>query len=276
MEIIIEESTKHDIKEWSHELLVSSRCIDIFPTPADKLAAFIDLKVSPEDLSKVTPIYVDKHASILQKILGQLRGLLVRDAKLIYLDRSCNKERQRFTLLHEVGHNLPWQVAISSMYADDDFTLSPETKEQFEAEASYFASETLFQSDKFAEMVQNEPLSIQTAIQTSPFFGASIHATLRRYVEFSPMRCALLVMKDPLPTKVSLRDLFLSQPFLSDIGRLRFPESLDRLRYPFVELYIKGEKSGYGTFIASVKENPIALKYEYFNNSYNGFVLFYP
>ena len=39
MEIIIEESTKHDIKEWSHELLVSSRCIDIFPTPADKLAA---------------------------------------------------------------------------------------------------------------------------------------------------------------------------------------------------------------------------------------------
>ena len=90
------------------------------------------------------------------------------------------------------------------------------------------------------------------------------------------MRCALLVMKDPLPTKVSLRDLFLSQPFLSDIGRLRFPESLDRLRYPFVELYIKGEKSGYGTFIASVKENPIALKYEYFNNSYNGFVLFYP
>ena len=140
----------------------------------------------------------------------------------------------------------------------------------------YFASETLFQGDKFAEMVQNEPLSIQTAIQTSPFFGASIHATLRRYVEFSPMRCALLVMKDPLPTKVSLRDLFLSQPFLSDIGRLRFPESLDRLRYPFVELYIKGEKSGYGTFIASVKENPIALKYEYFNNSYNGFVLFYP
>ena len=108
MEIIIEESTKHDIKEWSHELLVSSRCIDIFPTPADKLAAFIDLKVSPEDLSKVTPIYMDKHASILQKILGQLRGLLVRDAKLIYLDRSCNKERQRFTLLHEVGHNLPW------------------------------------------------------------------------------------------------------------------------------------------------------------------------
>lgn len=45
MEIIIEESTKHDIKEWSHELLVSSRCIDILPTPEHLLyaipAAFI-------------------------------------------------------------------------------------------------------------------------------------------------------------------------------------------------------------------------------------------
>lgn len=35
MEIIIEESTKHDIKEWSHELLVSSRCIHL------KLNAYI-------------------------------------------------------------------------------------------------------------------------------------------------------------------------------------------------------------------------------------------
>ena len=47
MAIVLEESTKQDIKKWSHDLLVSSRCIDTFPTPADKLAAFIDLKVSP-------------------------------------------------------------------------------------------------------------------------------------------------------------------------------------------------------------------------------------
>lgn len=65
------------------------------------------------------------------------------------------------------------------MYADDDFTLSPETKEQFEAEASYFASETLFQGDKFAEMVQNEPLSIQTAIQTSL---SLVHQFMQLYV----------------------------------------------------------------------------------------------
>ena len=266
MAIVLEESTKRDIKKWSHDLLVSSRCIDTFPTPADKLAAFIDLKVSPQDLSKVTPIYINRDSSIFKKLLGQLRGLLVREAKIIYLDRSCNLERQRFTLLHEVGHNLPWQVAIASMHADDDFTLSPEAKEQFEAEANYFASETMFQGDKFAEMVKDEPLTIQTAIKVSPFFGASIHATLRRLVEFSPVRCALLVMKDPTPTKATLRDLFHSQSFLSDIGSIRFGESLDYLRYPFVESYIRREKSDYGKFLASVNESTIELRYEYFFN----------
>lgn len=276
MAIVLEESTKQDIKKWSHDLLVSSRCIDTFPTPADKLAAFINLKVSPQDLSKVTPIYLNRDASILKKLLGQLRGLLVREAKVIFLDRSCNLERQRFTLLHEVGHNLPWQVAIASMHADDDFTLSPETKDQFEAEASYFASETMFHGDKFAEMVKDEPLTIQTAIKVSPFFGASIHATLRRLVEFSPVRCALLVMKDPMPTKATLRDLFHSQSFLSDIGRIRFDESLDYLRYSFVESYVRREKSDNGKFLASVNESVIELRYEYFFNGYNGFVLIYP
>ena len=276
MGIIIEESTKLDIKKWSHDLLVSSRCIDIFPTPADKLAAFINVSVSPKDLSKIKPIYLDKNAPVIKKLLGQLRGLFFREEKVIILDRSCNVERQRFTLLHEVGHNLPWQVAAASIRADDDFTLSPETKEQFEAEASYFASETMFQGDKFAEMVKNEPLSIQTAIKVSPFFGASIHATLRRLVEFSPVRCALLVMKDPMPTKATLRDLFHSQSFLSDIGSIEFGENLESVKYPFVESYVRRENIGYGKFLAPVNESSIELRYEYFFNGYNGFVLFYP
>lgn len=276
MAIVLEESTKQDIKKWSHDLLVSSRCLDVFPTPADKLAAFINVTVSPTDLSKIKPIYLDKNDSVIKKLLGQLRGLFFREEKLIFLDRSCNLERQRFTLLHEVGHNLPWQVAAASMRADDDYTLSPEAKEQFEAEASYFASETMFQGDKFAEMVQNAPVTIQTAIIVSPFFGASIHATLRRLVEFSSARCALLVMKDPMPTKATLRDLFHSQSFLADIGSICFDESLDYLKYSFVESYVRREKSGYGKFLASVKGSTIELRYEYFFNGYNGFVLIFP
>ena len=125
-------------------------------------------------------------------------------------------------------------------------------------------------------IVNNEPLSIKTAIKVSPFFGASIHATLRRLVEFSPVRCALLVMKDPMSTKATLRDLFYSQSFLSDIGDIRFNEYLDCMRYSFVKSYVRCVKSDHGKFLASVNESTIELRYEYFFNGYNGFVLIYP
>lgn len=276
MNTVIDESVKQDIRTWSHDLLVTSRCLDMFPTPADKLAAFIDLEISPKDLSKIKPVYLDKDDSVIKKLFSQIRGLLVREAKVIFLDRSCIVERQRFTLLHEVGHNLPWQVAAATMRADDDFTLSPETKEQFEAEASYFASETLFQGDKFISMAQTRPLTIETPIQIAPYFGASIHATLRRYVEFSPAKCALLVMKAPLATHATLRNLFYSQSFLSDIGCIHFEETLEDMRYPFVESYIHRVKSGHGQFYATVNDNVIQLRYEFFYNGYNGFVLIYP
>lgn len=81
MAIVLEESTKQDIKDWSHDLLVSSRCIGTFPTPADKLAAFINVRVSTKDLSKINPIYLEKNDSIIKKLLGQLRGLFYREKK---------------------------------------------------------------------------------------------------------------------------------------------------------------------------------------------------
>lgn len=76
MAIVLEESTKQDIKKWSHDLLVSSRCIDTFPTPADKLAAFINLKVSPQDLSIVTPIYKIEIPLFLKNCLVNCEGFL--------------------------------------------------------------------------------------------------------------------------------------------------------------------------------------------------------
>jgi len=274
--VILEESTKIDIKSWSRDLLVTSRCLNVFPTPVKKLAAFSDLQVSGEDLSHIRPIYLDKDDSSIKNLFGRLRGLLVREAKLIYLDRSCCEERQRFTLLHEIGHNLPWQVAASTINADDDYTLSQETKEQFELEASYFASETMFQGDNFSLLAQNEPLSIETPLKIAPIFGASKHAALRRYVEYSPSKCALLVMKEPKGCCVSLRDLFHSKSFLSSIGKLPFPDIIDAFQYPFVDLYTNSRKSGKGRFRMPINGNFIILNYEYFNNTYNGFVFIYP
>ena len=54
-----------------------------------------------------------------------------------------------------------------------------------------------------------------------------------------------------------------------------FDESLDYIQYSFVEFYVRREKSSYGKFLASVKGSAIELRYEYFFNGYNGFVLIF-
>lgn len=272
----IDDTTKNDIRKWSHELLLGSHCFDVYPTQVNKLVAYSELQVSSTDLSMIMPKCLKEDDSVLKKLMKRIRGLLVRDEKLIYIDKSCCVERQNFTLLHEVGHTLPWQVQTVSMMGDDDVTLSPKAKEQFEIEASFFASETIFQGDRFTSLANKMPLCISTPIDLAHNFGASIHAALRRYVEYAPTRCALLVMEQSTSGDITLRDLFHSELFLSEIGVLPFPKILDFSLFPFVSSYKLLRHTDSGKFTILMNSERTEFIYEYFNNYYNGFVLIYP
>lgn len=106
--------------------------------------------------------------------------------KTIYLDLSQGFNRKNFGKLHETAHSiLPWQKKVNDILGDDEHALSPETNEEFEAEANYFASITLFQHDRFLSELSKLNLSIDASIQLAKHFGASIHASLRRYVNCS-------------------------------------------------------------------------------------------
>ena len=62
--------------------------------------------------------------------------------------------KKNFVQLHEIGHGvLSWQNEIM-LALDNDETLCEEYGEQFEAEANYFASITLFQHERFFEECQ--------------------------------------------------------------------------------------------------------------------------
>lgn len=60
------------------------------------------------------------------------------------------------------------------------------------------------------------------------------------------------------------------------LRNMYFNEYLDFMRYSFVESYVRSVKSDRGKFLASVNESIIELRYEYYFNGYNGFVLIYP
>jgi len=151
------------------------------------------------------------------------------------------------------------------------------TLDEFEAEANFFASVTLFQHDRFTSAISKYPLDIDTPIQLSTFFGASIHATLRRYVEYSNNRCALLVLEKPSKCGALLRNQFQSPSFTSTFGEMNIPNVLDYFAWPFVQDYIRKQNHiKDGTFSFFTSNGLTQFTYHFFNNSYNAFVLIFP
>jgi hypothetical protein len=279
---MVEFHSKKDIEKISYEILRGSKSFDVFPTPIDQIIAYTELIVSKDiDVSKIHSDYFSRANDALRRALSKVRGVLDRKERTIYLDLSQGKPRIGFVKLHEVGHDvLPWQNKIHDILDDDDDSLNPETQEEFEAEASFFASATLFQHDRFFTELDKLGLGIDSSIQLAKIFGASVHATLRRYVECSKNRCALIVLENisqnGSQVNCSLRDKFQSEKFSKTFGDLSIPLKLG-YTWSFVQDYYhkrKFKKDGSITLLT--KNGNVDFTYHFFNNSYNAFVFLFP
>jgi len=94
--------------------------------------------------------------------------------------------QKAFKRLHETSHELfPWQHIGDGQagFADDKFTLSPKTTDLFEQEANQGAAELLFQRLRFTEIAADYQIGCATIGELADKFGASKHASFRRYVE---------------------------------------------------------------------------------------------
>jgi len=270
--------SKKDIEKISYEILKGSKCFDIFPTPVDKIVDYAELTINNNiDLSKIRPDYVGKATSLLKSALGKIQGILDRREKVVYLDLSMHTAKQKFVKLHEVGHNvLPWQQKIYDAIEDDESTLDANTKEEFEAEANFFASATLFQQDRFITEMDKLGMGIDSPLYLSKLFGASNHAALRRYVEYSKNRCALIVLKDCTTCGAKLRDKFQSKSFTKTFGELSIPSEIDRV-YPFVQDYCCKRIMNKDGFVSLPTQNgSVDFIYHFFNTTYNAFVFLFP
>jgi IrrE N-terminal-like domain len=269
-------SSTRDIKQISMDLLKQSGAIDVFPTPVERIVSCADLIVSGEvDLAHHKESFISRIAGAATSAWDNLRGFLDRAEKIIYLDKSVNASRQNFVQLHETGHDiLPWQGAALSC-ADNDETLSPYVKEEFEAEANYFASATLFQQDRFDKEVREMGVGINQAKAIAKKFGASIHATLRRMVEFQNRSCALIVLENRTDWNCTRRDVIQSAAFKKKYGEIFLPALLDRV-YPFADDYLNGRKFRVDCDVTMpTAAGLIKMKYEFFFNQYCALVLIY-
>ncbi len=268
--------TIKDIENVSFDILKQSKSLGVFPTPVDNIVQYCELKVDRENcLSKIPKNYLAKASETLKRALRKLRGAVDIGEKVINLDLTRPVNAQRFVQLHETGHSaLPWQRKTFEYYDDDD-TLNPDVKIVFEAEANFFASATLFQLDRFDEEASLLELTIRSPLALSKKFGGSVHATIRRYVERCPKRCALLVIEKDGILNFKVRNYFQSPSFTKEFGVLKWPESLGPDQAFIVDCSFRKMNTN-GQFLYKGENGDITFQYHFFSNSFNYFVMVLP
>ncbi|WP_164126202.1 ImmA/IrrE family metallo-endopeptidase [Sphingobacterium luzhongxinii] len=290
---MLDDVTKKDIEKISINLLKESKSIDIFPTPVDKILAYSNFAIDNKlDLQKIDNSFFDTFKEklinpskkALLHALSKIKGLFNREDNIIFIDTSLDKNigKKNFVQLHEIGHGvLSWQSDIM-LALDNDETLSEDFNEQFEAEANYFASITLFQHDRFLHECAKLELGLGAVMALRKKFGSSVHSAFRNYVLQSKNRCALLVLNHPVNEngKINLlttRDLFYSSSFVAEIGELELPDQFG-FKWSFVQDFKFGKnfhENGLISLKTEFGEN-LDASYHYFNNTYNSFVFIFP
>lgn len=169
--------------------------------------------------------------ALLKSALTKVWGILDVKARLVYVDRTVPAVKRTFLKFHEAAHSLlPWQRDVYAVIEDCEKTLAPEVSEQFDREANAFASEVLFQLDAFTQEANEREFGIRVPIGLSKRYGASVYASVRRYVSKHHRACTVLVIEPPTFAHgdgfvAALRRVVASPEFERLFGMLEWPEA---------------------------------------------------
>lgn len=274
-----------EIKKEADLLLKKAGAYGRFPTPVSDLIAAANLTVSKEaslDEDFLTRIYRRVPVSI-KRAVDKVLGLLDSRDRTIYLDQSVHAKKKVFVSLHEAGHNcLPWQRDMFAILEDGESSLDPDIREQFEREANTFATEVLFQLDRFGNEASAHDLGINVPVRLAPRYGSSVYAALRRYVTTNSRACAVLVLDPPefdlnIGLTAPLRRALQSQKFTELFGDYQWPESFGSDSSLISRLPINTKFVGRSTCeLKNLEDEIVPCIFEGFNSTYQIFVLIYP
>jgi Zn-dependent peptidase ImmA (M78 family) len=192
-----------EIIRHTEKLLRVAEVSNHLPTPVNNIVEAARLTEAEESwLSESSLAGVPEHlAKKMRRMKGRIHAALDRKTREIHIDPSIEHDgRRRFKTLHEVTHEiLPWQEELG--YADNGATLSWMTHIEFEQEANQGGAELLFQRELFQTMADDYQVRFASIIDLAGQFGASIHASFRRYVETHKRPMAGLVL-DKSPCQI--------------------------------------------------------------------------
>ncbi len=256
---------------------------DRLPTPVDDVVACAELVVSREvTLSEEHEGFFTTSLKVLKSALKKAIGLVDLRENVIYLDTTVLPQKRAFLKLHETGHKvLPWQ-RDAYLYLDDETTLDIDVRQLFESEANRFAADVLFQIDRFDRDARELPMSLKSPLALAKRYGASAHASIRRYVENNERACAVLVVERipeirPEGTQFRVKKVVQSPKFVQRFEGLRWPKCLGP-GSPLTEALLTGNRflEG-GEFTVQDRDGrQVRCAFNLFDNSYNAFLYVYP
>ena len=230
-----------EIRDVASTLLRKADIDEQLPTPVSDLVSAVGLIEDADYI--LTDTAISRAPKELRRLLRsagrKIRGVLDRRERVLHVSPDVEVPAQRqFVRCHEAMHDaLPWQRDLL-VFGDTKETLSPEIELRFEQEANQGAAELLFQLDLLARIARDYPTDKSTPIILADMFGASIHATARRWVEHHP-RAICCIALDPKPIvngQLTFRryEVIESKQWRSYFGSNRFPIQLDIQMYPFL------------------------------------------
>ena len=273
------------VRRHADRLLREAGAYDQFPTPVNTIVRAAELSVEREvslDHGFLARMYRTV-AGPIKRAIDKVLGLFDSRDGVIYLDQSAHPHKKTFLKLHETGHGyLPHQRKTFVFIEESNSTLDPDVREEFDREANVFASEVLFQLDKFTADAADCPFGIATPVELSKRFGASCYSAIRRYVTTHYRACAVLVL-NKLVYEVgtgyatTLRRAFQSPSFTTQFGLANWPEAYgptDLLTT--VIATSQGFSHPTGVLVRDLNDETRRCVVESFNSSYQVFVFIYP
>ena len=221
------------IREHARKALEVADAFGCFPTPVDQvIAAAKHVVVEQQEIDEGFLAKARKKAgNALKRALSKVLGVLDVSARMMHLDKLVSIHKIPFLKLHELGHGvLPWQRDVYALTEDCAKTIDPEISELFERESNAFACEVLFQLDTFTTEAADSTFGLKTPLKLAKKYGASVYATVRRYVTTNTRACAVIVMDPPQLChgdgfRAPLRRVVASSLFTSQFGDLELPET---------------------------------------------------
>ncbi|MGY3236696.1 hypothetical protein ACVMAJ_003586 [Bradyrhizobium sp. USDA 4448] len=213
-------------------LLRDGGALGCFPTPVDQIMRAAKVEVVPMQLDEGYLARLRQKAEAagiaLLSALSKVWGVFDPKARVAFIDPQTPKNKLPFLKLHEGGHAvLAWQ-GVFGIFEDCRKTLDPDIKAQFEREANVFASEVLFQRENFTVEARDLAVGMKTPLFLAKRYGASVYATVRRYVSTSDRVCAVLIYNPPeagpFGAVSTLRRAVTSPSFHRQFGQYAWPE----------------------------------------------------